>query len=81
MANMPASNDVTSRVATKLAELQGERSDAEMADLLDVSRPYYWSLKNGKRRPSYALMKRAASIWPEIALMVVRDVADGKGAA
>ena len=51
--------DVSTKIATRLAELQGSRTDAEMAALLGCTRPHYWNIKPGQRRPSYALVKRA----------------------
>lgn len=68
------SDEVGRRVATKLAELQGSRTDAEMGRLLGVGRVYWWQVKHGKRRLSYARVKRAAGLFPEILSIVVHDL-------
>jgi hypothetical protein len=67
-------DDVGQRVAAKLAELQGSRTDAEMGALLGVGRVYWWQVKNGHRRLSYARVKRAAAQFPEILGIVVHDL-------
>lgn len=66
--------DVSTKIAARLAELQGSRTDSEMAALLGCTRPHWWNIKNGQRRPSYALVKRAAQAFPDICRIVVNDV-------
>lgn len=69
--------DVGTAVAVKLTELQGERSDAEMAKLLGCSRMYWWRIRNHKSRPSYTLVKRAAVTFPDVLRIVMRDLTEG----
>lgn len=67
-------------VTRRLVALQGRRTDREMALLLGCSRPYYYYLRTGKRRVSYAMAKRAAQIYPEIMALFMRDLMMAEGA-
>lgn len=69
------------QVAAKLVELQGARTDAEMATLLECTRPHWWNVKNGKRRPSYELVKRAMKHFPALYPIVMRDLAPAEAAS
>jgi hypothetical protein len=62
------------RVRLKLTELQGERSDAEMARLLGCTRPHWWNVKHDRRGASYALVKRAIQVFPTLSLVVMQDL-------
>lgn len=65
---------VDARVAAKLAEIQGNRSDAEFAPLLGVTRAHWAHIKAGRRSPSYAFIKRAAGIFPALYPIVMGDL-------
>jgi len=65
---------VSKRLAEKLTRLQGERSDAEFARLLGCTRPHWHHIRSGKRRVSYAMVKRAAVHFPELYPIVMRDL-------
>jgi DNA-binding XRE family transcriptional regulator len=73
MSDMQFRDGVSKQIAAKLSELQGERTDAEMGALLGVTRVHWSHIKAGRREPSYALAKRAAAIFPELSLIVIRD--------
>lgn len=74
MADMHQLTDgVSKQIAAKLAELQGNRTDAEMGVLLGVTRVHWHHVRAGRRAPSYAMVKRAAVHWPELSLIVIRD--------
>lgn len=62
------------RVRLKLVELQGDRSDAEMARLLGCTRPHWWNVKNDRRGASYALVKRAIQAFPVLSLVIMQDL-------
>lgn len=74
MSVMQFRDGVSTQIAAKLRELQGARSDAEMGELLGVSRIGWLHIKADRRGPSYAVAKRAALVFPEIALIVVHDM-------
>lgn len=69
--------DVSKELAAKLAELQGDRTDAEMGALLEVTRVHYSHIKAGRRQMSYATMKRAAQCFPDLYAIVMRDLTAG----
>lgn len=73
MGDMQFRDSVSKQIAAKLAELQGERTDAEMGALLGVTRVHWAHIKAGRREPSYALAKRASAAFPELSLIVIRD--------
>lgn len=76
MRDMRAMGDgVSGRVAKRLAELQGDRSDAEMGRILGCSRNYYWQVKHSRRRISYEMAKRAGRVFPDVFAIVVQDLA------
>ena len=62
------------RVRLKLVELQGDRTDGEMAALLGCTRPHWWNVKHGHRGVSYALIKRAGRTFPSILTTVIHDL-------
>lgn len=66
---------VSKQIAAKLSELQGDRTDAEMGAVLGVTRTQWSYLRSGRRAPSYALVKRAAIIFPALYPIVMRDLA------
>lgn len=67
-------DELAGAVRTKLISLQGERSDAAFARLLGVSRPHWWNVKHGRRRASYALVKRASAHFPALTNLVIHDM-------
>lgn len=67
--------DVSKQLAAKLAELQGDRTDAEMGALLGVTRVHWSHIRAGRRQMSYAVVKRAAAHFPELYPIVMRDLA------
>lgn len=73
MGDMQFRDGVVRELAAKLIELQGTRTDAEMGELLGISRVHWSHIKAMRREPSYALVKRAAAIFPELSLIVIRD--------
>jgi hypothetical protein len=62
------------QVGAKLAELQGERTDAQMAAILGCSRQHYWRIKKGQKFPSYAMAKRAGAVFPEVRDLIILDL-------
>lgn len=66
--------DVSEAVVRTIAELQDGRSDGEIAALLGCSRSHWCHVKAGHRRVSYALLKRAAAVFPEVYPIVMRDL-------
>ena len=64
-------DELAERIAAALVELQGERTDAEFAALLGCTRPHWWNVKHGRRRPSYALVKRAMAHFPTALTAIV----------
>ena len=65
---------VSAELAAKLAELQGDRTDAVMGALLGVTRVHYAHIKARRRQMSYATMKRAIRVFPELYPIVMRDL-------
>ncbi len=65
---------VAAEIAAKLTELQGDRSDAEMGALLGVTRVHWSHIRAGRRSASYALVKRAAVLFPDLYPIVMRDL-------
>lgn len=49
----------------KLAELrkQNKFSYQQMADILGISKPFYWQIENGKRRLSYVMAIKISEIF------------------
>lgn len=66
----------TDAVVAKLRQLQGDRSDAEMADLLAVSRPHWSRVKRGQRVLSRAALLRAVAAFPEIQAEAIGEIVD-----
>lgn len=75
---MDGMHDLTEEVAVKLAaklvSLQGDRTDGDMGRLLGVTRHHWGHIKAGRRKMSYALVKRAARHFPELYPIVLRDL-------
>lgn len=68
--------DVAAKLAAKLVALQGDRTDGEMGALLGVTRHHWGHIKAGRRKMSYALVKRAAVHFPELYPIVLRDLTE-----
>lgn len=66
--------DLSRDLAAKLASRQGDRSDEEFATLLGITRTHWSYIRAGKRRITYALLKRAAALFPELYPIVLRDL-------
>lgn len=47
----------------KETRLKNKLSCKEMADFLNISKPYYWQLENGKRRLYYDMAIKIADIF------------------
>lgn len=67
--------DVAQQLAAALVKYQGERTDEEFAALLGVTRTQWSYIRSGRRKMSYALMKRAAALFPGLYPIVLRDLA------
>lgn len=67
--------NMTAAVRDRLIELQGGRTDAEMAALLGVSRPHWTHIRAHRRQLTYALTKRALAHFPELYPIVMQDLA------
>jgi hypothetical protein len=67
-------DELAERVRLKLVDLQGQRTDAAFAVLLGCTRPHWWNVKHGRRRASYALVKRAAQHFPILYAVVLNDL-------
>lgn len=65
---------VNDEVIAKLAELQGAEKDREFAARLGVTRSHWAHLKAKRRKVSYDLAKRAGGVFPEVRLIVMRDL-------
>ena len=52
-------------VRTKLKEIREkfDKTHQDVADLIGVSKPYYWQIENGKRGLSYELAVKIASVF------------------
>lgn len=74
-------DDVGRRVVARLTELQGSRTDAEMAALIGCNRTHWWSLKNERRNMTYALARRAATQFPDVLRILMRDLSDVEAAS
>lgn len=82
MGGMRSMNDGIGReVVAKLAELQGSRTDAEMAALIGCNRTHWWSLKNERRNMTYALARKAAAEFPQVLRILMRDLSDVEAAS
>jgi hypothetical protein len=68
------SDDLGRSVATKLTELQGAETDTAFARRLGCTREHWSNVKTGRRRASYELIKRAGRVFPEMQLLVMRDL-------
>ena len=47
----------------KRRRLEGKYTCKHMAELLGISKPYYWQIENGKRRLSYAMAIKISNIF------------------
>lgn len=68
------SDDLGRSVATTLAALQGAETDEAFAQRLGCTREHWWNVKNGRRNASYEFIKRAGRTFPEVQLLVMRDL-------
>jgi transcriptional regulator with XRE-family HTH domain len=76
MSAMIVDPELAVEIRRALIAHQGSRTDAEMAGEMGVTREHWWHIKNGSRRPSYALIKRAARRYPDLTVLVLRDLTD-----
>lgn len=57
-------------VVTRLIQLQGDRSDGEMAALLGCTRSHWAHIKAGRRQLTYSRLKHAVrafpGLWPDV---------------
>ena len=67
---------VNDEVVAKLIELQGDGKDAKVAEALGVTRSHWSHLKAGRKKMSYALVKRAIVAYPAILPIVMRDLTE-----
>ena len=65
---------MTADVLARLIALQGDRTDAEMAALLEISRSHWGHIRAERRTLTYAITKRALRVFPELYPLVVRDL-------
>lgn len=66
---------VAAEIRSKLIELQGSRTDAEMAGVLGITRSHWAHIRGKRRSVTYAIVKRASAEFPkEILPMVVNDL-------
>lgn len=63
------------KIVERLADLQGGRTDGEMARLLGIHRTHWFNLRTGKRRLSRDVLTRAIAAFPDVWPDVVRDLA------
>lgn len=66
--------EMSREIAKTLIELQGDRSDAEMAKLLGITRGHWSHIKQGRRYVTYAIVKQAGATFPEVLRIVLRDL-------
>lgn len=63
-------------LAAKLRDLQGDRTDADMGAILGVTRSQWHHIRTGKRVPSYASIRRAVRVFPELSMVIMRDLSE-----
>ena len=53
------------KILSKLKEQRNKSNYTylDMANLLNISKPFYWQIENGKRRLTYDMAKRIANIF------------------
>ena len=53
------------KILIKLREYRNEKGYTylDMSKLLNISKPFYWQIENGKRRLTYDMAKKIASIF------------------
>lgn len=68
------SDDLGRIVAVKLTELQGTETDTAFAQRLGCTREHWSNIKSGRRRASYEFIKRVGRVFPEMQLIVMRDL-------
>lgn len=61
-------------IVAKLVELQADRTDAEMGDLLGCSRSHWAHIRAGRRRLTYPMLKRAIRAFPSVSMEVADDL-------
>lgn len=66
---------MTADVLARLTALQGDRTDAEMAGLLGISRSHWGHIRAKRRTLTYGITKRAVRVFPELYPVVVQDLA------
>lgn len=71
MGDMQFRDGVSTQIAAKLRELQGDRTDQEMGDLLGITRVHWSHIRAGRREPSYAVAKRASAAFPGVISNIV----------
>lgn len=64
----------TSALVTKLLEMQGSASDAEMAQRLGVARSLWNHIRLGRRALSLNMIRRAIALYPELEEYHLRDL-------
>ena len=68
------SGAVADQIMDELKRAQGDRTDEEFAAVLGVHRVHWLRLRLRQRQPSYALVKRAAALFPALYPIVARDL-------
>ena len=53
------------KILSKLKEQRNKSNYTylDMANLLNISKPFYWQIENGKRRLTYDMAKKIANIF------------------
>lgn len=68
---------VNDEVVAKLLELQGSERDSDFAARLGVTRSHWSHIKAGRRKVSYAVVKRVSAEFPGSMLpIVLRDLTE-----
>jgi hypothetical protein len=67
-------DDLSRAVADRLTEIQGDETDTAFAKQLGCTREHWSMVKSGRRNASYELIRRAGRIFPEVQLLVMRDL-------
>lgn len=67
--------DMADQIVTRLVAAQGERTDAEFAALLGISRTHWSHIRAGRRFITRELQRRAVQAFPEIWPTVLGDLA------
>lgn len=67
--------DMGRDVVARLVVLQGDELDEPFAERLGISRTHWSHIRAGRRRPTYALIRRAVKLYPELWPLVIEDIA------